>query len=257
MKKENVYGKNKKDIYDFLLKFTPRKARKLLSIQFKVFLRNQEGIYKLIYILFLSLFLGIIVSISWSSPWELTEGFQAKFLIILIVAWMGGFFFGFIMSINAFISSKELLFLYKRSPKGIKSLFKSYLYFTVYLIIGFDIILTLIYMILFQFSILESIIYLILYFLYCIITIILAIGVQCFKPLIEDQKNITFFISYSIFFIYFISFILSFCIYVPLIPISIEASLGLTIFTLIQLGLVIGFSLLIYMFGLVSIQKIE
>jgi len=257
IKKENVYGKNKKDIYDFLLKFTPSKAKKLISIQFKVFLRKQEGIYKLIYILFLSLFLGIIVSISWSSPWELTEGFQDKFLIILIVAWMGGFFFGFIMSINVFISSKELLFLYKRSPKGIKSLFKSYLYFMVYLIIGFDIILTLIYMILFQFTILESIIYLILYFLYCIITIILAIGIQCFKPLIEDQKNITFFISYTIFFIYFISFFLSFCIYVPFIPISIEASIGLIIFTLIQLGLVIGFSLLIYMFGLAAIQKIE
>ena len=257
IKKKKINKKHKKNIYDFFLKLSPPKAKNLITIHFKVFLRNQEGIYKLIYILFLSLFLGIIVSISWNSPWVLTEGFQDKFLIILIVAWMGGFFFGFIISTKIFISSKELLFLYKRSPKGIKSLFKSYLYFMVYIIVGFDIILTLIYTFLFQFTIFESAIYFILYFLYCFTTIILAVGIYCFKPLIEDQKNSTFYISYAIFFIYFISFLLSFCIYVPFIPISIEASIGLTIFTLLQLGLVIGWSILIYIFGLATIQKIE
>ncbi len=254
---ERVKKKNKKDIFDYFAKIIISKEKNLMILQSKIFFRKEENVNKLIYIFFFTFFLGIVVSLSWSQPWTITAGFHDKLLIILIMAWMGGFIFGLLMGINIFINSRELLFLFKRSPKGIKSFMVSYMFLMIYLIIFFNVILTIIFIFLFQFSLIESIIYFIFYFLYSMSTVLLAIGIQCFKPLFDEHTNTALFHIYLIFLVQITSFFISYCIYVPQIPVSIEASIGLTNFTIIQFVLICGLSAIIYIFGFFKIQAIE
>ena len=165
--------------------------------------------------------------------------------------------FGVLMGLNIFIDSKQLIFQYKSTPRGIKALVYSYIFEIFYLILILDIILTFFFTLLFQLELIYSLIFFILFMLYSFSIQIQAIGMQCFNPLFEERGKNAYLISYLIIFLQVVSFFLALLVLVPFVPAALNKSLVLIYIFLINLSFTSGFSFLMLYFGLGKIQKIE
>ncbi|MFX1503130.1 MAG: hypothetical protein ACFFDH_19375, partial [Promethearchaeota archaeon] len=163
-----IYHESK--FYQFIKKITPSKWKGLVVIHFKEFLRKKENYAKLIYSIVFIGFIGIFLSISLSNSTIILEDnplgislileiLQHKFLLVLIVAWMGALIFSILIGISVLIRSKELLFIYKKSPRGINSLIFSYLFVMLIIVLFIDFGLTLFFTFLFQIDLLLSVVF--------------------------------------------------------------------------------------------------
>ncbi|MCK4286706.1 MAG: hypothetical protein KAX18_10915, partial [Candidatus Lokiarchaeota archaeon] len=115
--------------YKFIRKITPQKWRGLIITQFKQFLRKKENLFKIIYILALISVMGVTIIFSLENPvLARYDILNRKLLGIIIVSWIGGLLFGVLMGLHIFIDSKQLLFQYKSTPRGVKALVYSYIY---------------------------------------------------------------------------------------------------------------------------------
>ena len=257
---ENEVFINKKEgrFYKLIRKITPQKWRGLITTQFKQFLRKKENLFKIIYICALISVIGIIIIISLENP--TLAGYDIlnlKLLVIIIVSWVGGLLFGVLMGLHIFIDSKQIVFQYKSTPRGVKALVYSYIYEIFYLILILDIILTLIFTLLFQLELIYSLIFFITFMIYCFVIQLQAIGVQCFNPLFEERGKHAYLISYFVILLQVISFFLALIIFIPFASDTLSNSLGLMYILLINLAFTAGFSFLIIFLGLSKIQKLE
>jgi len=257
---ENEVFISKKEgrFYKIIRKITPQNWRGLIITQFKQFLRKKENLFKIIYIGALISVTGIIIIISFEDPRLLRyDILNLKLLIIIVVSWVGGMLFGVLMGLHIFIDSKQLVFQYKSTPRGIKALVYSYIFEIFYLILILDIILSFFFTLIFQLGLVYSLIFFITFMLYCIAIQLQAIGIQCFNPLFEERGKHGYLISYFIICLQIISFIIALFMLVPFASNTLNNSLGLLYILLINLALTLGFSLLIIHIGLIKIQKIE
>jgi len=244
--------------YKFIRKITPQKWRGLIITQFKQFLRKKENLFKMIYILVLISVMGVTIIFSLENPvLARYDILNRKLLGIIIISWIGGLLFGVLMGLHIFIDSKQLLFQYKSTPRGVKALVYSYIYEIFYLILILDIILTFFFTLLFQLELIYSLIFFITFWLYCFVIQLQAIGVQCFNPLFEERGKQAYLISYFVIFLQVVSFFLALLIFIPFASVTLNNSLGLMYILLINLVFTSGFSFLTILFGLSKIQKIE
>ena len=257
---ENEVFINKKEgrFYKFIRKITPQKWEGLITTQFKQFLRKKENLFKIIYIWALISVICAIIIFSLENP-TIAEYdiLNLKLLVIIIVSWVGGLLFGVLMGLNIFIDSKQIVFQYKSTPRGVKALVYSYIYEIFYLILILDIILTLIFTLLFQLELIYSLIFLITFMIYCFVIQLQAIGVQCFNPLFEERGKHAYLISYFVILLQVLSFFLALIIFIPFASDTLSNSLGLMYILLINLAFTAGFSFLIIFLGLSKIQKLE
>jgi len=244
--------------YKFIRKITPQKWRGLIITQFKQFLRKKENLFKMIYILVLISVMGVTIIFSLENPvLARYDILNRKLLGIIIVSWIGGLLFGVLMGLHIFIDSKQLLFQYKSTPRGVKALVYSYIYEIFYLILILDIILTFFFTLLFQLELIYSLIFFITFWLYCFVIQLQAIGAQCFNPLFKERGKQAYLISYFVIFLQVVSFFLALLIFIPFASVTLNNSLGLMYILLINLVFTSGFSFLTILFGLSKIQKIE
>ena len=237
---------------------TPQKWRGLIIAQFKQFFRKKENLFKIIYIWALISVIGITIILSFEDPSLFRyDILNFKLLIIIIVSWVGGMLFGVLMGLHIFIDSKQLVFQYKSTPRGIKALVYSYIFEIFYLILILDIILTFFFTIIFQLELVYSLIFFITFMLYSIVIQLQAIGIQCFNPLFEERGKHGYLISYFIILLQIVSFIIALIMLVPFASNTMNNSLGLLYILLINLVVTLGFSLLIIHIGLSKLQKIE
>jgi len=256
--KEVFVSKKEGRYYKFIRKITPEKWKGLIITQFKQFFRKKENLFKIIYILALISVVGVISTSSFENPTLARfDILNLKLLIVIIVAWIGGLVFGVLMGLHIFIDSKQLIFQYKSTPRGIKALVYSYIFEIFYLILILDIILTIFFTLLFQLEIIYSLIFFIVFMLYGFSIQLQAIGIQCFNPLFEERGKNAYLISYLIIFLQVVSFFLALLMLIPFVPATLNKSLVLTYVFLINLSLTSGFSFFLLFFGLGKIQKIE
>ncbi|MFX1374583.1 MAG: hypothetical protein ACFFA0_02115 [Promethearchaeota archaeon] len=257
---ENEVFISKKEgrFYKIVRKLTPEKWRGLIITQFKQFLRKKENIFKIIYIWALISVIGIIIIFSFEDQVLLRyDILNFKLLIIIIVSWVGGMLFGVLMGLHIFIDSKQLVFQYKSTLRGIKALVYSYILEIFYLILILDIILSFFFTIIFQLEFVYLIIFFNSFMIYSLAIQLQAIGIQCYSPLFEERGKHAYLISYFVIFLQIISFIIALIILVPFASNELNNSLGLLYILLINLALTLGFSLIIIKIGLHKIQKIE
>jgi len=266
-RESKIYNKEKA-FHIFIKKITPRKFKGLVIVQFKAFLRKKENILKLIYMIGTISVLGVLIYISFETqvfslliePLNIPIVFQTRFdrnVIIFILSWMGGLIFRIFMGMYDFIDSKELLFTYKKSPKGIKALIYSFIYESLYFLIIYDIFLTFFFSAVFQIDFLISLLFFLTYIANSEIIFLQTIGIQCIRPLFEERRKNLFFNNYLIFFIQIVSFLLSLFIFIYSLTILISPYLVLifTIFTNLGVSGLIAFSTL--SFGLKKLNTIE
>ena len=255
---EVFISKKEGKFYSFIRKITPQKWEGLIITQFKQFLRKKENLFKIIYSWALISVIGVIIIISLENPsLAVYDILNLKLLVIIIASWVGGLLFGILMGLHIFIDSKEIVFQYKSTPRGVKALVYSYIYEIFYLILILDISLTFIFTLIFQLELIYSLIFFITFMVYCFVIQLQAIGVQCFNPLFEERGKHAYLISYFIILLQVISFFLALIIIIPFASDTLNNSLGLMYILLINLGITTGFSFLIILLGLSKIQKLE
>jgi hypothetical protein len=156
----------------------------LIITQFKEFFRKKENIMKLVYLTGLTCVYGLVFSFSVS---QAQQDFISGQLKVLVAVLMGGMLFGLMLGSYIFVGSKGLLWVYKRSPRGIGSMVYSYIFSLLILDILIAVGVTTFFTILFEFDFVNTIVFFIAYLSYGMMVLIEAIGIQSFSPSFEEK----------------------------------------------------------------------
>jgi len=255
-------------IHKFIKKITHKNYKELVIFQFKAFLRKKENLLKLIYIIGTISVLGVVTYItfeglsvslnigSFGFPINLRIRFD-KNVIAIILSWMGGLIFGLLMGMYDFFDSKELLFTYKRSPKGLNVLIYSYLYKSFYILIIYAVVLTFFFTTILQLEILGSLLFFFGYIINSVIILLQSIGVQCFRPRFGESRKNMVINNYLILFFQIISFLLTLFIFILPSPGGMNPYLGLIFLILINLGISGLITSILFYLGIKKLNRIE
>ncbi len=177
IEKENLF-------YKFNRRLIGVKWEGLVITQFKEFFRKKENIMKLVYLSGITCVYGLIFSFSVSGADNdfISGGFR-----LLMVVFMGGLLYGLMLGNFIFVGSKDLLWVYKRSPRNVNSLVYSYIITMFIINTILALIVTVFFTILFEFNAFYVVVFLISYLSYGIIVLIEAIGIQGFSPAFEEK----------------------------------------------------------------------
>ena len=262
-----VITKEEKMGYLIIRKITPNKIQGLIITQFKVFLRKKENIIKLVYSIALIAILGIIIRISLTQEITFSENeflsnlimglYQKDYLIITILSWMGGLIFGIFIGSHVIFNSKELIHLYKRSPRGIRSLVTSFFLTMLYIIILMDIPLTVLFSILFGIDVMTSLVFSTGFIIYSIIILSQSIGLQSCRPLFDERSKDVFFNMYLLFFFQIISILITFFITFPNFSITMDISISFSYIFFINIIISAAVACIILFLGIRKLDSIE
>jgi len=169
--------------YKFIRKISGIKWGGLVITQFKQFFRRKESIMKLVYVIGLAAIEGVVFSFIGGRALDQWDIAFNMLLIVLVV----GMLFGLMIGNFIFVGSKDILWVYKRSPRSVRSLVYSYmrmlLIIDIFMSIGFTIFFSLVL----QYDLITAIFFFFFMGLYNIITVSQAIGLQCLKPSFEEK----------------------------------------------------------------------
>ena len=253
--------------YYLVRKITPRKIEVLIITQFKDFFRKKENIFKLVYVILLIGILGVIIRISLTQEITFSENeflsnlimglYQKDYLIITILSWMGGLIFGIFIGSHVIFNSKELIHLYKRSPRGIRSLVTSFFLTMLYIIILMDIPLTVLFSILFGIDVMTSLVFSTGFIIYSIIILSQSIGLQSCRPLFDERSKDVFFNMYLLFFFQIISILITFFITFPNFSITMDISISFSYIFFINIIISAAVACIILFLGIRKLDSIE
>ena len=175
---------NENVIYKFNRRIIGSKWEGLVITQLKQFFRKKENISKLVYLGGITCVYGLIFSFSVSGAANdfISGGFK-----VLMVLFMGGMLYGIMLGNFIFVGSKDLLWVYKRSPRNVNSLVYSYIIAMLIINTILTLVVTIFFTILFEFDAFYVVVFLIAYLSYGIMVLIEAIGIQGFSPAFEEK----------------------------------------------------------------------
>ncbi|MFW9829498.1 MAG: hypothetical protein ACFFEY_18130 [Candidatus Thorarchaeota archaeon] len=177
IEKENIF-------YKFNRRIIGVKWEGLIITQFKEFFRKKENIMKLVYLSGITCVYGLIFSFSMGNA---PGNFLSSGFIRLTVIFMGGLLYGIMLGSFIFVGSKDLLWVYKRSPRNVNALVYSYIFAMIIINIILDIIITTFFTILFKFDLFSLVVFFIAYLMYGIIMLFESVGIQGFSPAFEEK----------------------------------------------------------------------
>jgi len=249
-------------------RMTKKRYKIVVMVQFKNFLRKKENITKLIYSIAFTGVLGLFIFLSLGSPLisikdfilaELLSIYVEYFdlMIISIISWMGGLIFGMMMGISSIFDSKDILYLYKKSTRGVKTSIYAFLYLMTYVLLLYSIILTIFFAILFSLNIVGVIFFFSAYFIYCFIYLIQLVGLQCIRPFYGESGKQIYFKIYFIMVLQVISLLVSLFITIPLFPIAIDYSLGLLYILFTNMGISAMIAIVMLLYGLFKLNRTD
>ncbi|MFX1242112.1 MAG: hypothetical protein ACFFA7_12765, partial [Promethearchaeota archaeon] len=155
----------------------------LILTQLKEFLRRRESIMKFVYLIGLVGFLGVIFS---------NLGFNASFIQSIIVAMIiiiSGILYGFLFGSYIFVGTKDLIWVYKRSPRNVTALVYSYLLTTLIFNILMALGLTIFFTFILNFDLFTILFFFCFYLINNEVVIAQAVGIQCLSPAFEEKGS--------------------------------------------------------------------
>lgn len=168
---ENVF-------YKFSRKISGQKWGGLVATQFKGLFRRKDNIARIAYAV------GLVGFISWFMSRDITDYMDTAVmssLIIIVSSLVVAMMIGHLI----FIDSKDMIWAYKRSPRGINGLVYSYLITMLILNMIITGGLTVFLAIMMEMDFVNAIVYFILGTAFTQLAIIQATGIQCFSPAFE------------------------------------------------------------------------
>ena len=260
--------KQEKKFYRFFRRIAPYKYKSLVIIQFKEFFRKKENFLKIVYNGIFTALFGFFTFLSLNKPLSEYEPFWVtsqfiiqifyfSYVLMMVLSWVGGLTFGIFVGTYVLMGSKDILFLYKKSVRGIKPLIFSFFYAMFFIILFLDILLTFFFGILYSLDIFTALTFFILYLMNSIIIFAQAIGVQCFKPLFGERGKNAYINIYIIILLQVISLYLSSLIIMLIIPNTFDHSLGLIYILLTNIGTSFGIAVLLLFLGIRKLNHLE
>ena len=266
---KNLIIKEKEGIFFKMIKqMTIKRYKIVVLVQFKNFLRKKENITKLIYSIAFTGVLGLFIFLSLESPLASIKEFLLgelfsipveyfDILVVSIISWMGGLIFGMMMGTSSIFDSKDILYLYKKSAKGVNTSIYAFLYLMTYVLLLYGIILTIFFTILFSLNIFVTGFFFSAYFIHSFIFLVQLVGIQCIRPLYGESGKQIYFKIYFISLLQVISLLISLFITIPLFPIVIDYSLGFMYIIFTNLGISGTFAVVILLFGLFKLNRTD
>jgi hypothetical protein len=269
IKYEDVnYSRGNTLFYKIIRKITPKKHENIVVIQFKNYIRKRENKIKLMYIFGLISSLGILIFIFLKDQ---TLVFEDIFLniplviqitnrvevIMLIISWMGGLIFGILVGTSTFFETKELLDVYKKTPRGIKGFVSPLLFVMFYHLVLLSIFFSILFTIIFQLGLLITLIFSLVFILNSLIILLQTIGIQFIRPLfLERRKNLVV-NNYLVLFMQVVSLLLTMYIIIPVMSELISPSTAFVSILLVNIAISSGLGALIISFGIWKIKRMD
>ncbi|MFX0021280.1 MAG: hypothetical protein ACFE9S_03070 [Candidatus Hermodarchaeota archaeon] len=174
--------KHENIIYRFIRKVSGSSWGGLIVVQLKRFFRKKANIARIAYIV------GLLGFMTWFIS-SMSEGvFGIAFSSTILIA-IGGAIGSVIIGHLAFVDSKDVIWIYKRSPRGIKSLVYSYLLTMLIINIFISIFITILLIIFTSIDILNIIIFFVEFLLFAEISMCQAMGLQCISPAFGEKDS--------------------------------------------------------------------
>ena len=152
----------------------------LTVIQLKRFFRKKANIARIAYVV------GLLGFISWMMTRMGGDFFGSMFVTTIIIA-IGGAMNSIMLGHLGFVDSKDLIWVYKRSPRGIKSLVYSYLLAMFIFNIFLSFFVTTLLSIFLTLDILRSTIFFIEFLIFAELSMCQASGIQCLNPAFGEK----------------------------------------------------------------------
>jgi hypothetical protein len=190
--KSNVkVSKQENFFYQIIRKVAGSKWGGLVVVQLKRMFRKKSNYARLAYII------GLLGFMTWFIS---REGFDQEWFVLFstILIALGGGIGSIMLGHFAFVDSKDLIWVYKRSPRGLKSLVYSYLLAMLIINIFIAVFETILISIFMNIDLADSLIFFGEFLLFSEISMFQAMGIQCFSPAYgEKDPNMRGNITYS------------------------------------------------------------
>jgi hypothetical protein len=175
--------KRENRFYKFTRKLSGHKWEGLILTQLKEFLRRRESIMKFVYVIGLVGVLGVLFS---TLGLDYLIGQSLSIAMIIII---GGILYGLLFGSYIFVGSKDLIWVYKRSPRNTHALVYSYLLamfiFNILMALG----LTIFFSFILKFDFFNIIFFFTFYLINSEVVISQAVGIQCLSPAFEEKGS--------------------------------------------------------------------
>jgi hypothetical protein len=234
--------------YEMLRKLAGNKWGGLIVMQLKRFFRKKANIGRLAYVV------GLLGFMSWFISRMADDAFGMLFSLTIMLA-IGGGVGSVMLGHLAFVDSKDLIWVYKRSPRGIKGIVYSYLLAMFILNIFIATFITILMSLFAKLEIVVIVMFFIEFLFFSEISMCQAMGLQCISPAFgEKDANMKS------------NTMISMVLLQPLIflPIASTIFLGISSFELMILfshGItfiyVIGVGISLLYFGMKKLNKLE
>ncbi len=172
--------KHENFVYRIIRKASGRKWGGLIVIQLKRFFRKKANIARIAYIV------GLLGFMTWFISSMTEDIFGIVFSSTILIA-IGGGIGSIIIGHLAFIDSKDVIWIYKRSPRGIKSIVYSYLLTMLIINIFISLFITTLFVIFTSIDVLNIIIFFVEFVLFAQISMCQAMGLQCASPAFGEK----------------------------------------------------------------------
>lgn len=249
VKKENI-------LYSIMRKLIGHKWEGLIITQFKEFFRKRENLMKIVYLIGIEGMIGFFFSFTLGGS-EIIGQFYIKSLIIVFLIFIGGTLYGVMFGSYIFVGSKELLWLYKKSPRNISVLIYSYIFTMLILNLFFTLGLTIFFALFFKFDIIDIIFFFSFYLINSMTVISQAIGIQSINPSFEEKGRVMSTNIITLVLVQMVPFQLLFMVLLLVSP-PFTSALFAKLYYLSPLLLIsISISLPLLYFGIKKLSKIE
>ncbi len=174
--------KHENFVYRFIRKASGRKWGGLIIVQLKRFFRKKANIARIAYIV------GLLGFMTWFISSMTEDVFGIVFSSTILIA-IGGGIGSIIIGHLAFVDSKDVIWIYKRSPRGIKAIVYSYLLTMLIINTFISLFITTLFVIFTNIDVLNTIIFFIEFLLFAQISMSQAMGLQCASPAFGEKDS--------------------------------------------------------------------
>jgi len=174
-KKENYF-------YSMLYKVAGRKFGGLLIVQMKLFLRKKANLARIAYVL------GLVGFMAWFTS-STMDNYVGLILSSSILIVLGGLVSSIMLGHLIFINSKDIIWAYKKSPRGIKGLVYSYIMNMLVIGLFISLFITILHSLFAKIGLLDAIIFFSLFLANIPISMLQSIGLQCLNPAFGEKDS--------------------------------------------------------------------
>ncbi|MBA7713253.1 hypothetical protein ES703_122253 [subsurface metagenome] len=175
VEQENVF-------YKIVRKVSSRRWAGLIVMQLKRFLRKKANYARIAYVV------GLLGFMTWVFSRMADDASGLVFATTLLIV-IGGGVGSMMLGHLGFVDSKDLIWVYKRSPRGIKGLVYSYLYAMLILNIFIAASITIVFSMFANLDIINAVIFFVEFLIFLQIAMCQAMGIECLSPAFGEKDS--------------------------------------------------------------------